>query len=466
MNDIIIIAIVAAVIIIAIVIAWILSSNRARAAFRSELGLKADELGRKEEEVRSLSEQVAERNADLIRKEAEVRTAEALRESEKNHYEQTMAEIKASQEKALADLKAGQEKAIEAARTALELENEKILKAREEALKKEAAETMKTITGGLDQTIKGMTEAFEAQKKSHAEETSSIKTQFAETVKHLKEQTEAIGNQAEDLAKALKGKNKVQGNFGETILENMLKEQGFREGLDYESEYWLRDKNGNRIRNEETGKLMRPDFVLHLPDRTDILVDSKMSLTALTDYYAAETDDEREDAAVRNLESVKNHIKELTGKDYQKYVVGRKTLDFVIMFIPNYGAWQLAKMKDAGLFNWALERNVLITTEETLVPFLRLIHGAWVQKEQMENIEGIVKAAEEMVNRVGIFCHANAELEKDLEDVLEGFKENSKRLVDGKQSIVKAAMKAIEHGVPAPSGKNALPALDPTLPEE
>ena len=466
MNDIIIIAIVAAVIIIAIVIAWILSSNRARAAFRSELGLKADELGRKEEEVRSLSEQVAERNADLIRKEAEVRTAEALRESEKNHYEQTMAEIKASQEKALADLKAGQEKAIEAARTALELENEKILKAREEALKKEAAETMKTITGGLDQTIKGMTEAFEAQKKSHAEETSSIKTQFAETVKHLKEQTEAIGNQAEDLAKALKGKNKVQGNFGETILENMLKEQGFREGLDYESEYWLRDKNGNRIRNEETGKLMRPDFVLHLPDRTDILVDSKMSLTALTDYYAAETDDEREDAAVRNLESVKNHIKELTGKDYQKYVVGRKTLDFVIMFIPNYGAWQLAKMKDAGLFNWALEHNVLITTEETLVPFLRLIHGAWVQKEQMENIEGIVKAAEEMVNRVGIFCSANAALEKDLEDVLDGFKENTKRLVDGKQSIVKAAMKAIEHGVPAPTGKNALPALGPALPPE
>ncbi|MBQ1912899.1 MAG: DNA recombination protein RmuC [Bacteroidales bacterium] len=109
-----------------------------------------------------------------------------------------------------------------------------------------------------------------------------------------------------------------------------------------------------------------------------------------------------------------------------------------------------------------LEHNVLITTEETLVPFLRLIHGAWVQKEQIENIEGIVKAAEEMINRVGIFCSANAALEKDLEDVLDGFKENTKRLVDGKQSIVKAAMKAIEHGVPAPSGKNALPPLSST----
>ena len=440
-----IIAIIAAVIIIAIVIAWILTANKAKAAFREELGRK---------------------DAEIIHKEADLRTAEALRENEKEQHEKALAEIKASHEKALSDLRAGQEKAIEAARTALALENEKILKAREEALKKEAAETMKNITGGLNQTIKGMTEAFEAQKKSHSQEASDIKAVFDETVKNLKEQTKAIGNQAEDLAKALKGKNKVQGNFGETILENMLKEQGFREGYDYESEYWLRDKEGNRIRNEETGKHMRPDFVLHLPDQTDILVDSKMSLTALTDYYAAETDEEREDAAVRNLESVRNHVKELTGKEYQKYVVGRKTLDFVIMFIPNYGAWQLAKMKDAGIFNWALEHSVLITTEETLIPFLRLIHGAWVQKEQMENIEGIVKAAEEMVNRVGIFCHANAELEKDLEDVLEGFKENSKRLVDGKQSIVKAAMKAIEHGVPAPSGKNALPVLDPTLPEE
>ena len=432
------ITIIAVVIIIAIVIAWILTANKAKAAFLAELG----------------------------RKESDVRLAQALRDNEKEQHERVLEELKANHEKALSELKDRQEQAIEAAKNALALENEKNLKAREEALKKEAEETMKTITGGLDKTIKDMTEAFEAQKKSHAEESSSIKTQFAETVKHLKEQTETIGNQAEDLAKALKGKNKMQGNFGETILENMLKEQGFREGVDYESEYWLRDKNGNRIRNEETGKFMRPDFVLHLPDQTEILVDSKMSLTALTDYFAAETDEEREDAATRNLESVKEHVKELTGKDYQKHVIGRKTLDFVIMFIPNYGAWQLAKMKDSGIFNWALERNVLITTEETLIPFLRLIHGAWLQKEQMENIEEIVKAATEMVNRVGIFCQANAELEKDLEDVLDGFKKNTKRLVDGKQSIVKAAMHAIEHGVPAPTGKNTLPALNPALPTE
>ena len=442
------ITIIAAVIIIAIVIAWILSASKAKAAFQSE-------IGRKETEVKELTGKVAERDADLIRKEADIRTAEALRDSEREQHE-----------KALAELKAGQEKAIEAAKTALALENEKILKAREEALKKEAAETMKAITGGLDQNIKDMKDAFEAQKKSHAEETSSIKTQFAETVKHLKEQTESIGSKAENLASALKGQNKMQGIFGETILENILKAEGLREGHDYDAEFWLRDRKGNIIVNEETGKKMRPDFALHFPDDTDILIDSKVSLSALSDYFAAETDEERADASRRNLESVLSHIGELTSKEYQKHVEGRKTLDYVIMFIPNYGAYQLAKQEDKDIFAKAFQKNVLITTEETLIPFLRLIRTAWVQKEQMENISEIVSAAQEMVNRVGIFCHANAELEKDLEDVLDGFKENTKRLVDGKKSIVKAAMKAIHHGIQAPTGKNALPAIDPGLSDE
>lgn len=437
MNATLIVAIVAAVVIVAIVLVWILTSGKSKAAFKEE----------------------------IIRKEADLRTAEALRESEQKQHERALEAIKAGHEKALAELKAGQEKAIEAAKTALALENEKILKAREEALKKEAAETMKTLTGGLDRNIRDMKEAFEAQKKSHTEETSSIKTQFAETVKHLKEQTEAIGNQAEDLAKALKGKNKMQGNFGETILENMLKDQGMREGYDYESEYWLRDKDGNRIRSEETDKLLRPDFVLHYPDDTDILVDSKMSLTALTDYFAAESDEAREEAAARNLESVKRHVKELTSKEYQKYVVGRKTLDYVIMFIPNYGAWQLAKMKDPGIFSWAFERNVLITTEETLIPFLRLIRSAWVQKEQMENISEIVDAAQMMVDRVALFCEENAKVENSLEAVLKNFRKNSARLKESQQSIVGAAWKAVNHGIKRPTG-HVLPPVGPALPEE
>ena len=393
-------------------------------------------------------------NNKLVRKEAELRAAEQLRQTEKDLHE-----------KALAELKASQEKAIEAAKTALALENEKILKAREEALKKEAAETMKTITGGLDKDIKDMKAAFDAQKESHVKASTEIKSKFDATVQHLKEQTESIGNTAEDLAKALKGQSKMQGIFGETILENILKGEGLREGHDYDAEFWLRDRKGNRIEGDESGKKMRPDFALHFPDETDILLDSKVSLTALADYFAAETDEQRAEASARNLESVKNHIKELSGKEYQKYVVGRKTLDYVIMFIPNYAAYQLAKQEDKDIFAEAFRQNVLITTEETLIPFLRLIRTAWVQKEQMENISEIVKAAQNMVDRVALFCEENAKVEENLEAVLTRFKKNSARLSTSDKSIVGAAWKAINHGIKQPD-THILPPAGPSLPDE
>lgn len=477
MNATIIIAAVAAAVITGIVIAWILSASKARTGYLQDIQRREEdlrlvsgqlsetrtELAGKVSALGELSAALSQKEGELIRQEGLVKTAEALRASEKAQHDQALEEVRASHEKALAELRAGQEKAIEAARTALVLENEKTLKAREEALKREAAETMKVITGGLDQNIREMKEAFESQKKSQTEESSSFRTQFSEAVRHLKEQTETIGNKAETLASALKGKNKMQGNFGETILGNILKAEGLREGLDFEAEFWLRDRKGNLIQNEETGKHMRPDFVIHFPDDTDILIDSKVSLSALTDYFGAETDEQREDASRRNLESIRSHIKELTSKEYQKYLVGRKTLEYVIMFIPNYGAYQLARLEDPGVFSKAFQQGVLLTTEETLIPFLRLIRTAWVQKEQMDNIAEIVKAAEDMVERVGLFCHHNAVLEKDLEEVLDGFRKNTARLVDGKQSIVKAAYRAINHGITPPSGKNALPALSPAL---
>ena len=416
MNTALIVGIAAAAVIIILVVIWIVSAGKLR--------------------------------MQIVRKEAEAATAQALLESERKQHE-----------KALEDLQESQEKAIEAAKTALALENEKILKAREESLKKEAAETMKTITGGLDKDIRDMKEAFDAQKKTHAEESSAIKTQFAETVRHLREQTDSIGTKAENLASALKGKNKMQGIFGETILENILKGEGLRPGHDYDSEFWLRDRKGNIIVSEETGRRMRPDFALHFPDDTDILIDSKVSLSALADYFDATDDEARADASRRNLESVRSHVKELTSKEYQKYVQGRKTLDYVIMFIPNYGAYQLAKQEDKEIFAWAFDQNVLITTEETLIPFLRLIRTAWVQKEQMENISEIVTAAQNMVERVALYCEKNAEVEHTLEVAVKKFKENTARLNDSPQSIVGAAWKAVNHGIKSPS--HILPPLTP-----
>ena len=390
--------------------------------------------------------QLYAKDAQMAAKEAELRSEQALRAHEAEVYARTLEQLKASQQQAL-----------EATKNELALENEKLLKAREESLRKEAENTIRALTGGLDKDIKEMKDAFDAQKKAHAEESSSIKTQFEQTVRHLKEQTDAIGMQAGDLANALKGQNKMQGIFGETILENLLQAEGLRPGRDYETEFWLRDKTGNIIHNELTDKKMRPDFALHYPDSTDVILDAKVSLTALSDYFSADSDAARADAARRNLQSVLAHVQELAGKEYQKYIVGRKTLDYVIMFIPNYGAWQLAKQEDPEIFTKALAQNVLITTEETLLPFLRLIRSAWVQKDQMENMSQIVAGAQKMLDRVALFCEKNAEVESSLRQTLKKMEENSKRLVEGRQSIAKAAQEVLECGVSPSPGK--------TLPE-
>ncbi|MCQ2184681.1 MAG: DNA recombination protein RmuC [Bacteroidales bacterium] len=396
---------------------------------------------------------IAGKDAALLESEA-ARTREAALHQQENKLHEQENEL---HRQALASLKESQEKALEAVKNELALENEKMLKERQAALKAEAEETMKNITGSLGKDIRDMKDAFDAQKKLSAEESSAIKTKFEETVRNLKYQTDASGTQASDLANALKGKNKMQGIFGETILENILQGEGLRKGHDYDSEFWLRDKAGNIIRNEETGRRMRPDFALHFPDNTDVLLDSKMSLTALADYFSATSDEQRSDASRRNLQSVTYHIKELTDKEYQKFVSSRKTLDYVIMFIPNYGAYQLAKQEDPDIFSKAFAQNVLITTEETLVPFLRLIRSAWVQKEQMENMADIVSGAQKMLDRVAIFCEKNNELEKQLRKTLELCEDNTSRLVDGRQSIVKAAREVAACGISLSPGK--------TLPE-
>ena len=439
----------------------------------------------KEQNTKALEEQRSRYEQTLAEvKDNQVKALAQMKENyektiavNNENYAQTIREFKANQAKAseeqrknyeatIAELKESQARTIEVTRNEMALQNEKLMKEREESLKKEAEETMRNITGALNKDINAMREKVEAQMKAHTEESTAIKTKFEETVNNLRSQTEKINTQAANLASALKGRNKMQGIFGETILANILKQEGLEEGRDYEAEFYLRDAKGNIIVNEESGKRMRPDFALHFPDNTDILVDSKVSLTALADYFAADTEEARKDASRRNLESVLNHIAELNGKEYQRYVKGRKTLDYVIMFIPNYGAYQLAKQENPNIFKEAFEKNVLITTEETLLPFLRLIRSAWIQKKTMDNVKDIMEGARKMLDRVAIFCAENAKLEASLEKVVNDFKTNTSRLVTGKQSIVRAANEVLGCGVALSSGKELPKASAAELPED
>lgn len=356
----------------------------------------------------------------------------------------------------LNDLKAAQEQALEATKKELALQSEKALREREESLKKTAGEMMTNITGGLAQRITTMTEAFEAQKKQHTEESASLKTKVDEAVRHFAEQSKSLGDTAEHLASALRGDNKMQGNWGEQMLNNIFVQEGLVEGRDYHREVYLRDETGEILRNEDSGRKMRPDYVLHFPDNTDLLIDAKMNLDAFVDWYNAETAAEKAECAKRNLAAVKAQVASLSGKRYAEYVRdGHKTLNYVIMYVANYGALSLARTLEPGIVNEAFRQNVLITTEETIMPFLRVLHTAWVNVDQIRNQEKIIKAASQIVERVQDYCEANAAVGDALQKALAAHEKGTRKLQDGGQSIIRAALEVQRLGKISQNPKKA-----------
>ena len=379
----------------------------------------------------------------------------------KSGYEKVVADLKESHNKTIVELKKSHEEAMgkqmETLKAQMIAESEKVLKAREEELDKRAKATFENIAGGLDKNIKDMKEAFEQNRKTHSETSQTLNANIENAVKNLREQTLSIGDKADNLAEALKGRNKAQGNWGEVILDNLFTAEGLREGRDYDKEETLRDEHGQILLNEDTAKRMRPDFILHYPNGNDIIIDSKVVLTAMYDYYAAEDEATKADAAARNLAAIKEQVKKLAKKDYQSYLQpGHKMLDYVIMFVPVYSALRLAYEADRNLWHDAYAQGVLITTEETLMPFLRMINIAWTSHEQVANQQQIISAAEIILARVSDFCVAHAKMGKKLNEALEQYDACDKKIRERGQSIVVAANKLISYGVPQ-NKKKALP---------
>ena len=252
----------------------------------------------------------------------------------------------------------------------------------------------------------------------------------------------------------------MAGCWGETILYNMLVDEGMVEGRDFDKEETLRDAMGLILLNEDSGKKMRPDFILHYPDKTEVIIDSKVSLDAYSDWTVAESEALKNDAAVRNITAIRAQIKSLATKRYQDYIrEGYKTLDYVIMFIPNYGALQLAKTLAPDIFREAYNQGVLLTTEETLMPFLRMIRIAWTNYDQARNQEKIVKAAQAMIDRVADFAAAHAAMGKKLEEATKEYEACSAKIRESGQSILVSAHQLVKLGIPK-NPKKPLPEIE------
>ena len=378
----------------------------------------------------------------IVRKDAEVRTAQALRRSDAEANEKALQLLRETQDTAL-------RQQMEGIRSQMTAETEKLLKQREEALAKKAEETFQNISGSLGKDLKAMQEAFVAQRKSQTEGTAQMKEAMEQAVKNLQNQTSSIGAKADNLASALKGQNKTAGGWGEVILYNMLVNEGMVEGRDFDREETLRDALGQTVHNEDSSKRMRPDYILHYPDKTEVIIDAKVSLDAYSDWFAAQDAAAKDEAAQRNLQAIRTQIKDLSGKRYPHYIrEGYKSLDYVVMFVPNYGSLQLAKSLAPNLFNEAYSQGVLLATEETLMPFLRMIRIAWTNYDQARNQEKIIKAAQNMIDRVYDFSKAHATMGEKLRDAMKQYDAVSAKIDESGQSILTSARQLIKLGVP------------------
>ena len=383
--------------------------------------------------------------------EAIIEDKEKLHKEQKEDHEKAIETLKNTHKENL-------ETQIKAIKAEMTVQTEQLLKQREEALNKKAEETFTKLSGNIDDNLKKMQTAFEENKEKTTKEAAFFKAQFENAVKNLAEQSKNIGNKADNLADAMRGQKKIQGCWGETILYNLLRDEGFVEGRDFDQEVTLRTSDGVVIKNEDTDKKMRPDFILHFVNNQDVIVDAKVSLNAYVKYYEAKTDEERAAAAKENTKAIKEQVNRLVGKNYSEYLrPGRKMVEYVIMFVPNYPALQLAYEEDPNLWKEAFSKGVLITSEETILPFLRMINMAWRNVAQLKNQEQIIKSAQNMVDRVADFAKYMTKIGEKLNDAQKAYEDANDKLKNSGQSILVSAHKVLNLGV---KSKKALPDIE------
>ena len=368
-------------------------------------------------------------------------------EDMKRHYETRISDMEHAHTQALEFQK-------ETLKAEMTEHTDALLKQREEELSRKAEETVRSISGDFEKELKSMREAFQEARESQIKGNSELGASFKSAVDALREQSSKVGEKADRLAEAMRGQKKFQGCWGETILLNMLSSEGLVEGRDFDKEETLRDELGFVLVGEDSDSRMRPDFILHYPDRQDVILDAKVSLNAFSDYIEAADDAARQDAATRNLDAIRTQVKRLAKKDYSKYLrSGNRLLDYVIMFIPNSSAYQLALSMDQTLWRSAYSQKVLITTEETIMPFLRMISIAWTNIEQVKNQQKIIQSAQTMIERVADFAKAHAEMGRKLDDAKACYDRCSAKIADHGQSILVSANQVIRYGVPVNPSK-------------
>nr|WP_076444190.1 DNA recombination protein RmuC [Chryseobacterium sp. RU37D] len=267
---------------------------------------------------------------------------------------------------------------------------------------------------------------------------------LAEKVKELAELNQQISEDAKKLTRALKGESKTQGNWGEMILESILEKSGLVKGREYFLEHELKDEDNKALFSEFSGKKMRPDAVVKYPDERNVIIDSKVSLTAFTELV----DETKQDVYLmklnQHLSSIKNHITQLSQKAYDDY---GKSLDFVMMFIPSEPAYIAAMQADQNLWNFAYERRILLLNPSNLITSLKLIADLWKREYQNRNSMEIADRGAKLYDKFVGFVENLEKVGKNLDQAKNVYNDAYKQLSTGNDNLVTQTQKLKSLGI-------------------
>lgn len=404
-------------------------------------------------------------------KEVHEKQIAELKEAQTAQLEQ----LKAAQTAQLEQVKEGQQKQIEALREMnreqvesqmklireqMQTTSEEILKRRQDELGERNKEQVSKIIDPLTQSLKSMREAFDKSK----EQQNEALTRLDATIKVNMEKSAALGETADRLTRALTGEVKVQGNFGELKLKQLLEDLELKEGEQFDTQETLRDKAGKQAKGDD-GRGLIPDFILHFPNNRHVVVDSKMSLTDYERYMNAEDGTpEKSEYLKAHVASVRAQVKRLARKEYTKYLPeGYNRLNFAIMYVPIEGALNLALLNDTTLWREAYDEGVMILGPQTMYMNLRVLEMMWTQVRQLKNQQAMIDAANIVVERVQDFGMRFMDVETSMNSTVEKMAKLKVSTAESGRSIITAAKSLLKAGAKENKKKKSLDEMDSTV---
>lgn len=352
---------------------------------------------------------IASRQSAVLKSKMELQTkhAEELRIEEKAHFE--------SQQKQMA----------------VQFENlaNQILKSNSSEFKEMSVSTLKVLLDPLNEHIKDFKERVEKCYGDEAKERFSLQQE----INKLIQENQKISADANNLANALKGDSKMQGDWGEMILADILQKSGLKEGEQYFPQNTMRDERGELIKSE-TEQQLRPDMVVLYPGNRRIIIDSKVSLTAYSEYVNANDKDIERQKLKEHLSSIKKHIDELSAKDYSKY--DDEAPEFVMMFIPNESAYYAALKADTNLWNDAYKKKVVLMNQTNLITALRLALDLWRRDAQEKNIQEIVRVGSDLYDKFVLFTENFSKIGDSLDRAQQSYRDAFGQLSAGKGNLI------------------------------